>query len=70
MSQKSSFTSLLSVDLSVGINRDLLERLQLPVPDQEKSSYSLVLAERLIRVMSQAAQPGNTHIDTRAVAIH
>lgn len=42
----------------------------MPVPDQEKSSYSLVLAERLIRVMSQAAQPGNTHIDTRAVAIH
>uniref|UniRef100_A0A672YEM1 C-type lectin domain containing 16A n=1 Tax=Sphaeramia orbicularis TaxID=375764 RepID=A0A672YEM1_9TELE len=32
-------------------------RLQLPVPDQERSSYSLVLVERLIRVMSQAAQP-------------
>uniref|UniRef100_A0A7N8Y751 C-type lectin domain containing 16A n=1 Tax=Mastacembelus armatus TaxID=205130 RepID=A0A7N8Y751_9TELE len=36
---------------------DLLERLQLPVPDQERKSYSLVLVERLIRVMSQAAQP-------------
>lgn len=43
---------------SVGINTDLLERLQLPVPDQERSSYSQVLVERLIRVMSQAAQPG------------
>ncbi|XP_061568817.1 protein CLEC16A isoform X1 [Cololabis saira] len=42
---------------SRGVNRDLLERLQLPVPDQERSSYSLVLVERLIRVMSQAAQP-------------
>lgn len=45
--------------LCEGINRDLLERLQLPVPDQERSSYSLVLVERLIRVMSQAAQPGD-----------
>lgn len=33
----------------------------MPVPDQERSSYSLVLVERLIRVMSQAAQPGDTH---------
>lgn len=49
-------------NLSLGINSDLLERLQLPVPDQERSSYSLVLAERLIRVMSQAAQPGNVHV--------
>ncbi|KAM9843347.1 protein CLEC16A [Aulostomus maculatus] len=48
---------LYAVSHSQGINRDLLERLQLPVPDQERSSYSLVLAERLIRVMSQAAQP-------------
>uniref|UniRef100_A0A8C2WY49 C-type lectin domain containing 16A n=1 Tax=Cyclopterus lumpus TaxID=8103 RepID=A0A8C2WY49_CYCLU len=48
---------LYAVSHSRGINRDLLERLQLPVPDQEKSSYSLVLVERLIRVMSQAAQP-------------
>ncbi|KAL7378213.1 hypothetical protein ABVT39_010376 [Epinephelus coioides] len=48
---------LYAVSHSQGINRDLLERLQLPVPDQERSSYSLVLVERLIRVMSQAAQP-------------
>ncbi|KAM8825627.1 protein CLEC16A isoform 1-T1 [Synchiropus picturatus] len=48
---------LYAVSHSKGINRDLLERLQLPVPNQEKASYSLVLVERLIRVMSQAAQP-------------
>uniref|UniRef100_A0A665WCD3 Uncharacterized protein n=1 Tax=Echeneis naucrates TaxID=173247 RepID=A0A665WCD3_ECHNA len=52
---------LYAVSHSKGINQDLLERLQLPVPDQERSSYSLVLVERLIRVMSQAAQPGKTH---------
>uniref|UniRef100_A0A665WDN6 Uncharacterized protein n=1 Tax=Echeneis naucrates TaxID=173247 RepID=A0A665WDN6_ECHNA len=51
---------LYAVSHSKGINQDLLERLQLPVPDQERSSYSLVLVERLIRVMSQAAQPGKT----------
>lgn len=50
-----------STHASVGINQDLLERLQLPVPNQERSSYSLVLVERLIRVMSQAAQPGDMH---------
>ncbi|XP_046894715.1 protein CLEC16A isoform X2 [Hypomesus transpacificus] len=48
---------LYAVSHSKGINLDLLERLQLPVPDQERSSYSLVLVERLIRVMNQAAQP-------------
>uniref|UniRef100_A0A3B5AJ84 C-type lectin domain containing 16A n=1 Tax=Stegastes partitus TaxID=144197 RepID=A0A3B5AJ84_9TELE len=48
---------LYAVSHSKGINRDLLERLQLPVPDQERSSYSLVLVERLIRIMNQAAQP-------------
>uniref|UniRef100_A0A3B3CMX7 C-type lectin domain containing 16A n=1 Tax=Oryzias melastigma TaxID=30732 RepID=A0A3B3CMX7_ORYME len=48
---------LYAISHSTGINRDLLERLQLPVPDQERSSYSLVLVERLIRIMSQAAQP-------------
>uniref|UniRef100_A0A672F885 C-type lectin domain containing 16A n=1 Tax=Salarias fasciatus TaxID=181472 RepID=A0A672F885_SALFA len=48
---------LYAVSHSKGINCDLLERLQLPVPDQERSSYSLVLVERLIRVMNQAAQP-------------
>uniref|UniRef100_H3D223 C-type lectin domain containing 16A n=1 Tax=Tetraodon nigroviridis TaxID=99883 RepID=H3D223_TETNG len=51
---------LYAVSHSKGVNKDLLERLQLPVPDQERNSYSLVLVERLIRVMSQAAQPGNT----------
>ncbi|XP_069566078.1 protein CLEC16A isoform X4 [Brachyistius frenatus] len=48
---------LYAVSHSKGINRDLLERLQLPVPDQERSAYSLVLVERLIRVMNLAAQP-------------
>ncbi|XP_040013071.1 protein CLEC16A isoform X2 [Xiphias gladius] len=48
---------LYAVSHSKGINQDLLERLQLPVPERERSSYSLVLVERLIRVMSQAAQP-------------
>ncbi|KAM7386580.1 hypothetical protein PAMA_009272 [Pampus argenteus] len=48
---------LYAVSHSKGINCDLLERLQLPVPDQERSAYSLVLVERLIRVMSLAAQP-------------
>uniref|UniRef100_G3PMY3 C-type lectin domain containing 16A n=1 Tax=Gasterosteus aculeatus aculeatus TaxID=481459 RepID=G3PMY3_GASAC len=42
---------------AVSHSKDLLERLQLPVPDQEKSCYSLVLVERLIRAMSHAAQP-------------
>ncbi|XP_028841040.1 protein CLEC16A isoform X3 [Denticeps clupeoides] len=40
-----------------GINQELLQKIQLPVPDQERSSYSQVLVERLIRVMNQAAQP-------------
>ncbi|CAL8305414.1 unnamed protein product [Merluccius merluccius] len=48
---------LYAVSHSQGINRALLERLQLPVPQQERSSYSLVLVERLIRVMSHASQP-------------
>uniref|UniRef100_A0A3B3CNE8 C-type lectin domain containing 16A n=1 Tax=Oryzias melastigma TaxID=30732 RepID=A0A3B3CNE8_ORYME len=51
------FVLCLLYAISHRINRDLLERLQLPVPDQERSSYSLVLVERLIRIMSQAAQP-------------
>uniref|UniRef100_A0A3Q0SQ07 C-type lectin domain containing 16A n=1 Tax=Amphilophus citrinellus TaxID=61819 RepID=A0A3Q0SQ07_AMPCI len=34
-----------------------MPKLTLPVPDQERSSYSVVLVERLIRVMNQAAQP-------------
>ncbi|XP_054606632.2 protein CLEC16A isoform X1 [Nothobranchius furzeri] len=48
---------LYAVSHSRGVNRDLLERLQLPVPGQERSSYSVVLVERLIRIMNQAAQP-------------
>ena len=51
-----------------GINSALLERLQLPVPQQERSSYSQGLVERLIRVTSQASQPGNTHSRTHAHA--
>ncbi|XP_071247081.1 protein CLEC16A isoform X1 [Salvelinus alpinus] len=48
---------LYAVSHSKGINRELLERLQLPVPDQERSCYSQVLVERLIRVINVAAQP-------------
>ncbi|XP_051995193.1 protein CLEC16A-like isoform X2 [Xyrauchen texanus] len=48
---------LFAVSHSKGINPELLERIQLPVPDQERSSYSQVLVERVIRIMSQAAQP-------------
>uniref|UniRef100_A0A8C6K7M7 C-type lectin domain containing 16A n=1 Tax=Nothobranchius furzeri TaxID=105023 RepID=A0A8C6K7M7_NOTFU len=44
---------LYAVSHSRGVNRDLLERLQLPVPGQERSSYSVVLVERLIRIMNQ-----------------
>ncbi|XP_045073187.1 protein CLEC16A, partial [Coregonus clupeaformis] len=48
---------LYAVSHSKGINSELLERLQLPVPDQERSCYSHVLVERLIRVMNVASQP-------------
>uniref|UniRef100_A0A3B3UB81 C-type lectin domain containing 16A n=1 Tax=Poecilia latipinna TaxID=48699 RepID=A0A3B3UB81_9TELE len=48
---------LYAISHSKGVNRDLLERLQLPVPDQERGSYSVVLVERLIRIMNQAALP-------------
>ncbi|XP_036004157.1 protein CLEC16A isoform X5 [Fundulus heteroclitus] len=48
---------LYAISHSKGVNRDLLERLQLPVPDQERRSYSMVLVERLIRITSQAALP-------------
>ncbi|KAJ0041668.1 hypothetical protein NL108_008801 [Boleophthalmus pectinirostris] len=48
---------LYAISHSKGINRDVLERLQLPVPEQQRSSYSVVLVERLIRIMSQCAQP-------------
>ncbi|KAK7939871.1 hypothetical protein WMY93_003197 [Mugilogobius chulae] len=48
---------LYAISHSKGINRDILERLQLPVPEQQRSSYNVVLVERLIRIMSQCAQP-------------
>ncbi|TRY86876.1 hypothetical protein DNTS_009009 [Danionella cerebrum] len=48
---------LYAVSHSKGINPELLERIQLPVPNQERSSYGQVLVERVIRIMSQAAQP-------------
>ncbi|XP_026058236.1 protein CLEC16A-like isoform X2 [Carassius auratus] len=48
---------LYAMSHSKGINLELLERIQLPVPNQERSSYSQVLVERVIRIMSQAAQP-------------
>uniref|UniRef100_A0A8C5A0D0 C-type lectin domain containing 16A n=1 Tax=Gadus morhua TaxID=8049 RepID=A0A8C5A0D0_GADMO len=48
---------LYAVSHSQGINSALLERLQLPVPQQERCSYSQGLVERLIRVTSQASQP-------------
>uniref|UniRef100_A0A8C9V4V0 C-type lectin domain containing 16A n=1 Tax=Scleropages formosus TaxID=113540 RepID=A0A8C9V4V0_SCLFO len=48
---------LYAMSHSRGINPQLLERIQLPVQQQERSNYSQVLAERLICVMNQAAQP-------------
>ncbi|XP_058264300.1 protein CLEC16A isoform X2 [Hemibagrus wyckioides] len=48
---------LFAMSHSKGINPELLEKIQLPVPGQERSSYSHVLVERLIRVMNHAALP-------------
>ncbi|XP_056309490.1 protein CLEC16A isoform X2 [Danio aesculapii] len=48
---------LYAMSHSKGINPELLERIQLPVPNQERNTYSQVLVERVIRIMSQAAQP-------------
>ncbi|XP_062840941.1 protein CLEC16A isoform X2 [Trichomycterus rosablanca] len=48
---------LFAMTHSKGINPELLEKIQLPVPGQERSSYSYVLVQRLIRMMSQASQP-------------
>ncbi|XP_062388599.1 protein CLEC16A isoform X3 [Sardina pilchardus] len=48
---------LYAMSHSKGINPALLEKIQLPAPDQDRTSYSQVLVERLIRVMNQAAQP-------------
>ncbi|XP_066545457.1 protein CLEC16A isoform X4 [Amia ocellicauda] len=48
---------LYAMSHSKGINPQLLEKIQLPVQEVERTSYSQVLAERLIRVMNQACQP-------------
>ncbi|MBN3321357.1 CL16A protein, partial [Atractosteus spatula] len=48
---------LYAMSHSKGINPQLLEKIHLPGQQVERSSYSHVLAERLIRVMNQAAQP-------------
>uniref|UniRef100_A0A3B3Z9J1 Uncharacterized protein n=1 Tax=Periophthalmus magnuspinnatus TaxID=409849 RepID=A0A3B3Z9J1_9GOBI len=42
---------------AISHSKDVLERLQLPAPEQQRSSYSVVLVERLIRIMSHCAQP-------------
>uniref|UniRef100_A0A8C6U739 C-type lectin domain containing 16A n=1 Tax=Neogobius melanostomus TaxID=47308 RepID=A0A8C6U739_9GOBI len=42
---------------AISHSKDVLERLQLPAPEQQMSSYSVVLVERLIRIMSHSAQP-------------
>ncbi|XP_072561424.1 protein CLEC16A isoform X9 [Paramormyrops kingsleyae] len=48
---------LYAMSHSKGIDPQLLQKIQLPVQDQERSCYSQVLVERLIMVMSQASQP-------------
>lgn len=48
---------LYAVSHSKGIDPELLEKIQLPVPNEERNFYSQVLVERVIRIMSQAAQP-------------
>ncbi|XP_058891330.1 protein CLEC16A isoform X2 [Acipenser ruthenus] len=48
---------LYAMSHSKGIASQLLEKIQLPAQQAERSSYSHVLAERLIRIMNQAAQP-------------
>ncbi|CAL1589014.1 unnamed protein product [Knipowitschia caucasica] len=48
---------LYAISHSKGINQEVLERLQLPFPEQQRGCYSVVLVERLIRIMSQCAQP-------------
>lgn len=52
--------SLRLVPLSVpGMDPEKLEQIQLPGPTvAEKTTYNHLLAERLIRVMNSAAQPG------------
>ncbi|XP_041085707.1 protein CLEC16A-like isoform X3 [Polyodon spathula] len=48
---------LYAMSHSKGISSQLLEKIQLPAQQVERSSYSHVLAEWLIRIMNQAAQP-------------
>ncbi|MGH0164200.1 UNVERIFIED_CONTAM: hypothetical protein FKN15_054816 [Acipenser sinensis] len=48
---------LYAMSHSKGIASQLLEKIQLPAQQAERSSYSHVLAERLIRIVNQAAQP-------------
>ncbi|RXM27995.1 Protein CLEC16A [Acipenser ruthenus] len=48
---------LYAMSHSKGITSQLLEKIQLPAQQAERSSYSHVLAERLIRIVNQAAQP-------------
>ncbi|MBN3291849.1 CL16A protein, partial [Polypterus senegalus] len=48
---------LYAMSHSKGINPQLLEKIHLPLQQVEKSTYSHVLTERLIRIMNQAAQP-------------
>ncbi|XP_040297120.1 protein CLEC16A [Bufo bufo] len=53
-----------------GINPDKLEKIQLPLkPAKDSHSYNHVLVERLIRIMSQAAQPdGKVRLATLELA--
>ncbi|XP_064448618.1 protein CLEC16A isoform X7 [Mirounga angustirostris] len=45
-------------DSAVGMDPEKLEQIQLPVPGAaEKTTYNHLLAERLIRIMNNAAQP-------------
>ncbi|XP_051877087.1 protein CLEC16A isoform X2 [Pristis pectinata] len=49
---------LFAISHNKGIDPDLLEKIQIPPENaKEKSSYSHVLAERLIKIMNQATRP-------------
>lgn len=41
-----------------GLGPEKLERIQLPTPGAADNSYNHLLAERLIRIMNNAAQQG------------
>ncbi|XP_059835184.1 protein CLEC16A isoform X3 [Hypanus sabinus] len=48
---------LFAISHNNGIDQDLLEKIQIPPEDaKEKSSYSHILAERLIKIMNQATR--------------